>query len=153
MNYNDFPILSDDAYDFLRDKYKNEMTFDRETSINKVCYYLNECVGSCKSLKSKLNLKLRQAIEFVDTQINKTLSSLNETFDIRVSSNSIKEFNLFTFLKYLASSIEMLINLGYKEEKEYYKKVYNICLNSLIESIKKILEALETSNIGLYKFM
>ena len=153
MKYNDFPILSDDTYDYLKNRYKNEMFIDRESSINKVCYYLNECVGSCKALKSKLNIKLSQAITFADSEINKIISSLNETFDIHVSANSIKEFNLFTFLKRLINSIEILKSLEYKEEKEYYKKVYNICLNSLIESVKKIVEALETSNIRHYKFM
>ena len=41
----------------------------------------------------------------------------------------------------------------YYDASVTYKKVYNICLNSLIESVKKIVESLETSNIGLYKFM
>lgn len=156
MNYNDFPILNDDTYNYLKNKYSelnSEQTFDRVTSINKICFYLNECTGSCKSLKNKLNVKLRNSIEFASDEINKIISSLNETFNINLNSNVIKEFNLFTFLKYLTYAIELFINWSYKEEKEYYKKVCNNCLNSLIECVKKIMEALENSNISLYKYM
>lgn len=156
MNYNDFPILNDDTYNYLKNKYSelnSEQTFDRVTSINKICFYLNECTGSCKSLKNKLNVKLRNSIEFANDEINKIISSLNETFNINLNSNVIKEFNLFTFLKYLTYAIELFINWSYKEEKEYYKKVCNNCLNSLIECVKKIMEALENSNISLYKYM
>ena len=70
-----------------------------------------------------------------------------------INSNTIKEFNLFTFLLYLTYAIELFINWSYKEEKEYYKKVCNNCLNSLIKCVKKIMEALENSNISLYKYM
>lgn len=156
MNYNDFPILNDDTYNYLKNKYSelnSEQTFDRVTSINKICFYLNECAGSCKSLKNKLNVKLSNFIEFASDEINKIISSLNETFNINLNSNIIKEFNLFTFLKYLTYAIELFINWSYKEEKEYYKKVCNNCLNSLIECVKKIMEALENSNISLYKYM
>ena len=156
MNYNDFPILNDDTYNYLKNKYSelnSEQTFDRVTSINKICFYLNECTGSCKSLKNKLNVKLRNSIEFASDEINKIISSLNETFNINLNSNIIKEFNLFTFLKYLTYAIELFINWSYKEEKEYYKKVCNNCLNSLIKCVKKIMEALENSNISLYKYM
>lgn len=156
MNYNDFPILNDDTYNYLKNKYSelnSEQTFDRVTSINKICFYLNECTGSCKSLKNKLNVKLSNSIEFASDEINKIISSLNETFNINLNSNIIKEFNLFTFLKYLTYAIELFINWSYKEEKEYYKKVCNNCLNSLIECVKKIMEALENSNISLYKYM
>ena len=156
MNYNDFPILNDDTYNYLKNKYSelnSEQTFDRVTSINKICFYLNECTGSCKSLKNKLNVKLRNSIEFASDEINKIISSLNETFNINLNSNVIKEFNLFTYLKYLTYAIELFINWSYKEEKEYYKKVCNNCLNSLIECVKKIMEALENSNISLYKYM
>ena len=156
MNYNDFPILNDDTYNYLKNKYNelnNEHEFDRVTSITKICFYLNECMGSCKSLKNKLNVKLRNSIEFASDEINKIISSLNETFNINLNSNTIKEFNLFTFLKYLTYAIELFINWSYKEEKEYYKKVCNNCLNSLIESLKRIMEALENSNISLYKYM
>ena len=156
MNYNDFPILNDDTYNYLKNKYSelnSEQTFDRVTSINKICFYLNECAGGCKSLKNKLNVKLSNFIEFASDEINKIISSLNETFNINLNSNIIKEFNLFTFLKYLTYAIELFINWSYKEEKEYYKKVCNNCLNSLIECVKKIMEALENSNISLYKYM
>ena len=58
-----------------------------------------------------------------------------------------------SFLKYFTYAIELFINWSYKEEKEYYKKVCNNCLNSLIKCVKKIMEALENSNISLYKYM
>ncbi len=154
MNYNDFPILDDSTYNLMMNEYNNSLPFDRNTAINKLYLELDECKNFCFGLTNRVNKKIQLAVESAKTEIEKILENFHATFSIHVNSQKeIKEFNLFTFIKKLISSISNMHHWANNEQKTYFKTLAGNNIITLINILMQIIEALENSNLHLFKFM
>ncbi len=154
MNYNDFPILDDDTYRMMMNEYNNTLPFDRNTTINKLFLELDECKNFCLGLTKHVNKKIQLAVEKAKIEIEKILENFHATFTINVKSQKeIKDFNLFTFIKKLINSISSMNIWANNEQKTYYKNLASMNIVTLIKILVEIIEALENSNLHLFKFM
>lgn len=154
MEYNDFPILDDSTYSMMMQEYENNLPFDRHTTINKLYLELDECRNFCFGLTARVNKSIRNAIERAKEELDKILDNFHATFSINVKSQKeIKEFNLFTFIKKLISSLATTQNWANNEQKTYFKTLASNNIDTLINILIGIIEALENSNLHLFKFI
>ena len=152
MNYNDFPILDDNAYQFLKEQY-NTHEFSRDVCVDKIFFNLHECKSCCLGLADKLNLKLTQAIKACIEELDKILNNLDATFNFNKPAHEIKEINIFSLLNKLVVTASNFNLWQAEEEKEYFKQLANNNLKNLLKIIENIINALENSNFYLFKHM
>lgn len=153
MIYNDFPILNDEQYKIMQDKFNEHSSFNRKEIVYAIYNKLIICNTSCVFLSEKVNKHIRESLNNCKCEFEKTISNLEATFNLKNNKNELKELNFFKFLKILVEITKNLTFWHEKEEKEYFKKFsLNISI-SLINLILDLTSALEKSNITMYKFM
>lgn len=154
MNYNDFPILSNEDYYLLNTQYSNQQKPDRKNHIYKICNELNTIVYSCFELAPKHNTIIKRALESTREISAKLLNNLNEVFNLtNTTSKNYANTNIFTLTKQISKASSRFINWASLEEKEYYKNLSLKSSTELLECLNNILNALELSNVKLFKHM
>ena len=154
MNYNDFPILSNDEYKFLNEQYSLNPSFDRKTYLFKICTELLSCINICVGLNGRFNSKICYTISDSKQVLEKILNNLTSTFNISMSSQKeISNFNLFTFLKKIINTVSLITSLTNFEQKEYYKTMLTKSTNELLKILENIITALENSNLHFFTHM
>ncbi len=150
MTYNDFPILNSTDYQILSSEFeKQKPKTDRTTSIARISMLLLDCKNSCSSLKTNINIPIKKEITKANTNISAILENLNAS----TNTNTIKEFNVFTFLNKLSKCLHEFILWFEVETKEYYKNLILKSISSLSVCIENITLAISKSTIKIYKFM
>ena len=150
MTYNDFPILNSTDYQILNSEFeKQKPKNDRATSIAKISMLLLDCKNSCSSIKANINNLIKQEITKANTQISAIWENLNTS----TTTNTIKEFNVFTFLNKLSKCLHEFMQWFEIETKEYYKNLILKSISSLSVCIENISSAISKSTIKIYKFM
>lgn len=153
MNYNDFPILSNEEYSLISQHF-SQKKFDRKTTLFQINKHLITCKTSHINNIDKLNKKTVQALNNSYNLIEKTLKNLNSLFDFPPRPNSnIKSISIFDHIEQLLSVIENLTKWSKDETKEYYKSFIQSSSLELIGGLRHLLKALSESNIFFFKHM
>ena len=151
MNYNDYPILDENAYEFIKEKYSKLMPFNRDELTTKLLNKLEECKSICLGLNN-INFKLKKVVADCYNNLSSFSGSLQNLFNKTIKCE-IKEFNIFSLLLNLVEC-SIITNQWYNhEEKEYYKNLANNLLQQLQSNTKTILETLLYSNVFTFKHM
>ena len=153
MEYNDFPILNEEEYKFLQNKFSEKVSFNREEKIVSIFSNLLDLFNSSPMLIAQSNQILKENLIFAKNEFEKLIENFNSTFNLKINKNEIKEKNIFNFLKTTINLQKNLINWHKFEQKEYFKQ---FSLNTLIavnEILFHLISAIENSNVTLYKFM
>ena len=153
MEYNDFPILNDEEYKFLENKFKENVSFNREEKTFFIFNNLLALFNCCPMLIVKSNRNIKESLLKAKTEIEKLIENFNSTFNFKINKNEIKEINLFKFLKILANIQKNLIIWIKFEQKEYFKQFSINSLNCITEIVLDLAKALENSEIRLPRFM
>ncbi len=153
MEYNDYPILNDEEYKFLENKFNENISFNRDENIYYIFNDLLTLQNATPLLVAKSNQVLRQGLQMAEGELKKLVENFNSTFNFKINKNEIKEKNLFNFLKMLANLQKKLIFWHKFEQKEYFKQFSLNSLNTVNEILLGLVTALENSNIQLYRFM
>ena len=153
MEFNDYPILTDDQYNLMRQEYQSSLFFDRKNIAHKLFYILNDCNNMFYSINIKFNLKTTNAITNLNKEISKICESLAINFNIENSVSQVKDFNLFKYLRNISLAMNELIIWLTHEEKEFYKKTIQSFFSLLLEKENELFLKLEQSNIQFYKHM
>lgn len=154
MEYNDFQIASDEAYKLMNEQFNNLSKFDRRTSLNQIIFCIQDCKVQILNISPSINLKIKKAIQTSSQALNKIDENLRSLFNLdNTHQQTIREFNLFTYLKNLTKLISLFQTWSKFEKKEYYLNFIFKTVEELLENIKIILQSLENSNIYLFKFM
>lgn len=153
MTFSDFQIFNDETYSFLEEQYKQTLTFDRRTTINKIYLKLKECVSFCCNINI-VNKKIKESIENAKTQILNVIENFDSNFSVNLDSyKEYKNFNVFSLMKCLTIIINELQVWQKSESKDYHKLFIHNTLTCLINILFLINNALEKSNIILFKHM
>ena len=153
MQYNDFPILNDEEYKFLQNKFCENISFDREEKTFLIFSNLNDLLNSATLLIAKSNKIVRESLINAKQKLEKLVENFNSTFNFKINKTEIKEKNLFNFLKNMVNLQKNLIFWHKFEQKEYF---IQFSLNTLLdvnEILLTLTTALENSNITTYRFM
>ena len=154
MNYSDFQILSNEAYQIINEKYSSTSKPDRKSILFQICKELKTCSNFCFNLENKYNFKIRKSIELANSCIIKLYNNLQTTFNLYNNPNlSVENFNLFGFLKKLTNIISLFSSWNNLEAKEYYKSICEKSISDLLDVFQNILSSLEESDIRFYKHM
>ena len=155
MDYDDFPILTDEQYRQMQNKFNFflEKDFDRKQNVFQIYSFLNECKNLIPFLTEKVNSKIMESLNLALSKLNKTISNFEATFNFSNQKIEINEPNLFAFLKKLCLTQKLFVFWLKNEQKEYFKQFALNAAADLIELQFNILSALEQSKIDLFKFM
>ena len=155
MDYNDFPILTDEQYKQMQNKFNFflEKNFDRKQTTFKIYSILTECKNSLPFINEKVNLHIKESLNFALNKLNKMASNFEATFNFSSQKIEVNATNLFSFLKKLSNLLKIFIFWLNNEQKEYFKQFSINAAAELTEVLFNILSALENSKIDLYKFM
>lgn len=154
MNYEDYPILKNEEYKLLNDKYSQTFSFNKNAILHKICLEIQQCLSSCSHINNSFNMKTLETIRKSNQTLEKTLNNLKEMFSIPLQS--IKEtnnFNIFTYTKRIALAIELITNLVNHEKKEYYKSFILKTCSDLTKLIIALQETLEDSSVHFFRHM
>jgi len=150
--YNDFPILNNEQYSFLNNQFSNKP--DRTFFANNLNNKIMVCISYFNGFNFKVNEKIKQALLNTKLTLEQSLENLKANFKINKNQTPIaKDFNIFSFLKSLTEILNTTNSWLLEEEKFYYKQFIKNLNISIIDSAKKILTALEKSNLHLFKYM
>ena len=157
MDYNDFQIMDDSAYEMIKHSYENIFqtpTFERGNHIETICSELKKASNSTFTLKENLNFQIRKQIEKTNQILLKNFDNLTNLFNINIKQQQqIKGFNIFSFLNQLIKIFSLLQTWQTNETKEYFKSVAKNSLNEILSSTQVIIKELENSNIIFFKHM
>ena len=153
MNYDDFPILNDEAYDFLKDKFNEAGEFNRNVNVNKLFAGVVSCRSQILGAKEDENKEIKIALKFVENELNKIEQNLEENFNIYAEKKQVKTLNVFSLLKDLVAATRLVSEWCRMEKKEYLKNLAHITLNSLLNCGEEIVSAINKCNIKIFRFM
>ncbi len=152
MKFNDFPILSDNDYLVLNSKYTQQT--NRKSHIFTIYMELKNLHSSCFELKDKFNANVSNTIEQTRNCVLKLSNNLSELFNLDPNQNTqIKNFNIFYFMKKITKLISLYSEWITYEDKEYFKQTAQKSIKELSHCLSNILNALELSNIYIFKHM
>lgn len=153
MNYSDFPILTENEYNFINEHY-TKTTFDRKKLITQVCFELNIKQTSCIDKKSKYNSNISKNIEQAIAVCAKLYNNFSSQFNIQSTQiSSVSNLSVFLLLKRINKISSLLTTWIESETKEYYKTLAIKSLNELMSSSSQILQSLEDSYLHFFKYM
>ena len=152
MEFNDFPILTNDEYDKMRNEYINKQINNHELLYIEICNKLFECKSICIGLNKFVNKTIRLAVEKSKNEIDELYSDLSFSFKIKNQScKEIKNFDVFSLLKNLVLIINSIQNHK-RLNKDYLKDSLLFSIESKITIIlKNIIQSLCESNIYMFK--
>jgi len=150
MEYNDFPILSNEDYLNLNNFYFQNSSFeDREFYINKISLKIFSCLNISLN-NSELPKEIQTEIKISQTKLNTVLENLNIKAP---DSYSVKSFNLLTFILNLIDILSVLNSWTKTETKEYYKNLIISNTNIILETLNNIFLKLNKFKIKIFKYM
>ncbi len=152
MNYDDFPLLKNNDYEILSQHY-SELKQDKKTIIYLICSELICCANSCPSISNSLNHKSQIALNESRHLFEKLANNLTNLFNLSIENKTMKEINLFSFMKKTTSILQNFLKWANQENKEYYKKHALQAANELAQQLNLLLSCLENSNIFMFKYM
>ncbi len=154
MDYNDFPILTDEQYNFLQTKFENfSSPFNRKETVLKFFNELIECKMSLPFIKEQTNYIIKKSLNAALKKFESIISNLNATFNFSINTSATKEINIFCLLKKISNLIKINVFWANLEQKEYFKHYSLKILNELSIILYDILSALQNSQINIFKFM
>ena len=151
MNYNDFPVLNDEQYRQLQDKYNEQTDFDRNECCYSIYSELTACANSITLLFPQLNPQLIATLQEAKIKIEKSISNFEAVFNLSPKQIEIKEINLFNFLKNLTKIQKKLIKWLKNEQKEYFKQFILNLLENISSMLFDLLSAVESANLRIFK--
>lgn len=151
MNYNDYPILSDEQYKLMQDKFNEQNYFDRKENSYSIYLNLKECTNSITFLYQKVNAQICEQLKIAKQSLEKATSNFEATFNLPNKQAAVKETNLFNLLKNLAKIQKKLANWLKFEQKEYFRQFILNLLEDVSNILFGLLNAVENSEIRLFK--
>lgn len=152
MKFNDFPILTNDEYDKMRNEYISKQINNQELLFVEICNMLVDCESICNGLNKNVNKAIRLVVEKSKNEIGELLSDLIYSFKItNNSSKNVKNFNIFSLQKNL---IEIILKIQKHKllNKELIKDTLLFSIESKITTIlNNIINVLSDSNIYIFK--
>lgn len=138
MEYNDFPILTNDEYNKMKNEYLNKLSNKNEIYISDICINLFDCINICNGLNSNYDKTLRTIIENAKIELNELYSNISFSYKIEHKPKSeVKDFNVFILLKIIIkiiSSTERIKSSFDNNEKTLLSSV-EFKLITILESI------------------
>lgn len=152
MEYNDYPILTDEQYKLLNEQFLATPN-TRKENVFKIFCAIAELINATPILQTKVNLNIFNSLAFAEKEMQKCLSNLKANFNLELNKKEVADINIFVFLKKLAKIMQNLILWQQTEQKEYYKQ-FALSLNCCLNNVNlNLISALASSNINLHKFM
>ena len=153
--YNDFPILSNNEYEKLKEQYNSANNFSRIQPLNQICSLIHDCNNSFQlNCNQKINNKIKSELTESNSTLIKILENLKTTFTVELNNTkSITSFNLFSYLKKLMTCIRLLNNWLKYEKKEFYKSIIISTRSDIENIILNLFTQLEKINIYFFKYM
>ena len=153
MNFNTFPLVTNDELQILKNNFSYQQIRDRKESIKDAYFSVQKCKSLLLGQNTKFNNKIQSSLNETNHCLDSIIENFNSTFNPPKTIINITNFNLFGFIKNLLDAISKLNNWCNDENKEHYKNIAISSAKNLIKCSKEILSALENSNIRLFKFM
>jgi hypothetical protein len=150
MDYNDFPILSNQEYELINSHFSIEK-FERNYFLKNLLNELNSLKNS--KIESNLNKKLKVSIDKSNQILIKLFDNLASMFNIQIQSSSIQEINLFAFLEKLINLATLFSIWKQNETKTYYQSISHKSEIEILNSVKQILNDLKNSSVITFKHM
>lgn len=152
MIYNDFPILNDEAYDFLKDKFDSAMPENRNVVVSKLFAGVLSCLSHIMGAKGDENREIKLALKKIEIELNKIEQNLSDNFNIYAEKKLVKTLNIFSLLKELNLCCKLSLAWLENEKKEYLKALAQSALNSLLDCQQEIITALNKCTIKIFRF-
>lgn len=153
MNYNDFPILTNQEYQLMNENFSTIQP-NRKAQISKICFEINTCKNSTLTLSNKFNKKICDSLNQTHTTLEKLLNNLTSTFNINeTSNNTIVDMNIFSFLNKVVNIISLIQVWSTTEEKTYYKSIAQKSIVELLNILNSLIKSLQLSNVQFFKYM
>lgn len=150
MEYQDFPILNDNVYQFLNDQY-NSNKANKKNFIISICNDINHIIISSLNL---YNSRITKELGNCKASLSKILNNLSSLFSITIKpASTINTITLFDFLINFNNLINNFFQWLKLEEKEYYRSIIHKTVDELLEKENQLIKSLNDSNIKFYKHM
>lgn len=151
MNYEDFPILSNNDYELLKQEFSIPKQNREKALIKVLSLLLSFC--TCNITSKKLNTKILNTINQTKQVCIKIENNFSSLFNLTYSHHEIENLNLFSMIKKLLLASKELNILAENEAKIYYKKTFINSSKELIVSALDILSTLQDSYIITFNHM
>lgn len=154
MMYNDFQILNNDEYNLINEQYSHHQASTQTDIINNLFLQLDECKSFCFGLNKYVNKRIQNALVFAKNELDKLIYNINVSYKVSVHSiQAVTNFNIFAFAKKLMEGLELvqkLLEFATDPNTINFVKGTATTITSIAE---QLFDALENSNIHLFKFM
>lgn len=154
MNYNDFPILNNNQYEFLNIQFLQNKEFNRKSILNEICNDLCTCKFSCFAIDNGYNIKIKAALKHGSSILTKLYENLTSTFSIQHKPHSgLKVLNIFELLNKINRIVLLCLEWQKDEPKGFYKTISQNTTIELLNISSSLTNALSSSNFVLFKHM
>ncbi len=155
MIYNDFKILDDEQYKILSEQYSTHTPVRTQTELaNAIFVHLDECKSYCFGLHKNVNKRVCAVLKKAKDELERLIGNINSVFKITATKAAIvNEFNLFEFAKKLIKTIELTDELFDLSSDANHVKFINTTIKTISQLAQELFEALEQSNIQMFKYM
>lgn len=152
MNYEDFPILTNEQYHFLNEHYETK-SFNKKQIIQEICNQLNGLIYF-SNLDNIYNSKIQTSIKEAKLKLTENIDTIESLFNLKPTDKTeFIQHSVFSFLSRLSKILKQTNDWILNEDKTYYQKTATNLNNKICECIDLICNSLENSNITFYKHM
>lgn len=154
MMYEDFKILNDDQYNLISEQLQNQKICSQAEIANKLFLTLDQCKSFCFGLNNQVNKRIQNALLYARNQLDKLINNVNISFNIDAHSTQIvTDLNIFAFAKKLIEAVQTVEELLLQPNSEKFFHFSLSTTSTLLDIINQLFDALENSNIHLFKHM
>ncbi len=154
MMYEDFKILNDDQYNLISEQLQNQKICSQAEIANKLFLTLDQCKSFCFGLNNQVNKRIQNALLYARNQLDKLINNVNISFNIDAHSMQIvTDLNIFAFAKKLIEAVQTVEELLHQPNSEKFSHFSLPTISTLLDIINQLFDALENSNIHLFKHM
>jgi hypothetical protein len=152
MNYDDFPILNNEAYNLINAEYTKQNTCNRNQHIYKIFTLISKCESF--SIPKSLNIKIKTIIN----NLLKILGNIKENLktienNANFSLKNTINFNLFEFLNIFLNILLEFILWKSTEHKDYILSIITNGELSIARELISSIEVLKSLNITIFTYM
>lgn len=152
--YEDFKILNDDQYKLISEQLQNQRICSNIEIANKLFLTLDQCKSFCFGLNNQVNKKIQSILLYARNQLDKLINNVNVSFNIDAhSAQVVTDLNIFAFAKKLIEAIQTVAELLYQPNSEKFFHFSLSTISTLLDITNQLFDALENSNIHLFKHM
>lgn len=151
INYDDFPLLSDQQYTELNLHYNNKNS--KTDTLKSIATTLQFCIDSFFAIRPDFNLDTQNQISALTNELKEVKSSLKILFPNLTFNSKELSSNLFTILNNLLNVCTQFTDIAEDSEKNYYKKVLLKLNTRVLNSLSMLMLTLSKQDVKFFKHM